>query len=68
MSYSYSYVIPYTADSNFDDIAVHEALQEYLEEQHMIKFTIIVRRYLPSLDLMCFHCRPHTKTRSGVDR
>ncbi|GAB1314522.1 hypothetical protein MFIFM68171_04732 [Madurella fahalii] len=44
MSYDYSYVIPYTADSNFDDIAVHEVLQEYLEDQHKIKFMIVIAR------------------------
>lgn len=46
MSYSHSYVIPYTADSNFDDIAVYDALRGYLLEQHFIDFTIRVRQYL----------------------
>ena len=38
----YSYVIPYTFDSNFDDVAVDEALDNFLRKQKGINFDIVV--------------------------
>ncbi|KAK3349558.1 hypothetical protein B0T25DRAFT_570180 [Lasiosphaeria hispida] len=44
MSLAHSYVIPYTADSNFDEISVYDALEEYLTVEHTIRFAIKIPR------------------------
>lgn len=38
--YKHSYVIPYSFDSNFDDVAVDEALRKYLRKKHHIRYEI----------------------------
>jgi hypothetical protein len=45
MSLCHSYVIPYTADSNFDEIAVYDALEGYLGVEHLTEFYIRVSEY-----------------------
>jgi hypothetical protein len=48
MNLAYSYVIPYTENSNFDEISVYAALDSYLTAGHRINFNIKVG-VMPSL-------------------
>jgi hypothetical protein len=43
MSLVHSYVIPYTENSNFDEISVYDALENYLTAEFLINFEIRVR-------------------------
>jgi hypothetical protein len=50
MSLVHSYVIPYTENSNFDEISVYAALENYLTAEYRISFDIKVGM----LPLLCF--------------
>ena len=54
MSLVYSYVIPYTADSNFDEISVFDALEEYLTTKYMIRFDISVSPFYFACIFCCW--------------
>lgn len=44
MSLVHSYVIPYTANSNFDEVLVYDALENYLTVGYLINFQISIGR------------------------